>query len=237
MLIVKNMFILLMGVMFLSSSFQNELFLNFKSTNENEFISCATNIKIIKQDSVLYEFDYIEECYITIFGLPYGKYVVAYENPFDQKIEKKISIINRKTKIDLFYDGVVDDNKLILPNLKEGDTLMYRSYGYGCEPYYGGTFTISVKDGKYFASLFKDGLSSKSYLVKNKLMEKLIATEKNIIALGDRGSGGCTMTILYQVILNGETMYQSVEGSCRWIGFSNEFSRMFKINNHAKFRF
>lgn len=162
-------------------------------------------------------------CYVGM-ALSAGNYTIRYETLFQQKrqLEFQHDGISIST-IQVFYDEFREDSTLFAwsKNLNVGDTFSINYFGYGCEPYDGGVFTlIKLGEHKYQATFEQDDKKWKKKNLTPLHLKKVTTFERQVRSLGSNYYGS-TMTYCYEIKLNSQVVFNLKYAERRWGGMAD----------------
>lgn len=169
-----------------------------------------------------------------------GKYLLVFQNNFDQKIEKEINLTSEEVNtIEVCPDQLAAYPQNTLAKLQDNDTLSINFLTQGCFHWARSKILIKKQGERYLASLYdlnwENGPGRKKPAVEdstNGHVKTVELTQEHLDAfirfeneLNFMREGGCTTTDWYDI----QSRYlniKSTDGRCFWRGFyqlSNAF--------------
>jgi len=162
-------------------------------------------------------------CYVGT-ALTAGSYILRYETLFQQQrqIELQHDGISTST-IQVFYDEFREDSTLfaLSKNLNVGDTFSINYFGYGCEPYDGGVFTLIKLGGHNYQATFEQ--DDKKWKKKNLTplhLKKVAIFERQVRSLNSYNFGS-SMTFCYEIKLNSQVVFNLKYAEMDWRGMAD----------------
>lgn len=159
-----------------------------------------------------------------------GNYELRFISMFGDTQTIPVKIKRKKTRYKICIDDYYPNpNKGFIYSLGENDTLVYALSGYGCEPYDGGTITITKINNKYKGIFSKEGKVLDIKWLNNKDLKKIKEIEDKIFLLKQFDSEGFSMTYIYEILLNGNQKLMVKDGTYDWNGFVFLTEKIFKL--------
>jgi hypothetical protein len=160
---------------------------------------------------------------LTFSGLSPGVCTLVYPTLFWREAQKLVVHDGKSVvSVDLFQDTFQHDAAVstLTQRLLPGDTMTIKMYGYGCEPFDGGTFTLTGQAKAGFVS-FQQDQPPLHIKVKKRLkpthIQQIDQLERQLRQLSTRGGGG-TNTLCAEIWLNGTRQWSMCQLPWEWWG-------------------
>jgi hypothetical protein len=157
---------------------------------------------------ILLAYNDTSSCYVGM-ELSAGNYTLRYKTLFQQQlqIEFQHDGISAST-IQVFYDDFREDSSLFVlsRNLAVADTFSIKYFGYGCEPYDGGVFSlIKLGEHNYQATFEQDDKKWNRKKLTPLHLKKIATFERQVRSLSSNHAG--SMTYCYEIRLNSKIVF------------------------------
>lgn len=170
---------------------------------------------------------------IELENVTVGKYLLVFQNNFNQKIEKEINLTSEEVNtIEVCPDQLAGHPQNTLARLQDDDTLSINFRTQGCFHWGASKIIIKKQGERYLASLYEINWDFASGRKKPAVedstsghVKTVELTQEHLDAfirfeneLNFAGEGGCTTTDWYDI----QSRYlnkKATDGSCLWRGF------------------